>query len=232
MSEGFITRRGGGSTAGSVGGAVIGVIFPEGATVSVSNGTKTYTGKDTDGNTAFAVEAGAWTVAAEQGEDSASKEVTVNEGDFVSVELSFFTGRIYDRGSDYVGLTYVNVEGSGISMSLESDHILLSKVTEGGQSAGFMCAPVDITDYSKLVATYAPANTGTHPFYVAVHDTDSPGYTNGPAASTQLQQNYSAAEKTAELDISSLSGVYYVGIYGKGYGGGALTSKGLKLELS
>lgn len=232
MGEAFLTRRGGGAASGGVKGAVIGVIFPEGATVSVSNGTKTYTAKDTDGNTAFSVEAGTWTVTAALGEDSDEKEVTVREGDFVTVELKFFSGLVYDNGKDYVGLEYVNVEGSGISLSKESDHLLMTKLSSGGQSAGFMCALIDISEYSKLTATFVPANTGTHPFYIAVHSTNSPSYATGPDGSAQMMQNTTKESDTAELDISGFSGEYYVGIYGKSYGGIEVISRCLKIEMA
>lgn len=233
MAYGFTNAGGGGASTGPLKKGTIVVSYPAGATCTVSNGSKTYTALDTSGAAAFSVDAGTWTVRAYGADGDTSKSVSVVAGGWVSVELSFFTGLIYDSGKDYVGLEYVNVEGSGISMSEESDHILMTKLATGGQSAGFMCAAIDITEYSKITATYVPANTGTHPFYIAAHSSNSPSYSSGPAASTQMMQNSSAtSSKTAELDISTLSGVYYVGIYGKGYGGVALTSKCLKIEMT
>lgn len=95
----------GGGISGGVKGAIIGVTYPEGASVSVTNGAKTYTAKDTDGNTAFSVEAGTWEVRATLGEESASKSVTVAEGDFTSVELNFWDGTLFENGNSYDAYT-------------------------------------------------------------------------------------------------------------------------------
>ena len=153
MGEAFLTRRGGSAASGGVKGAVIGVIFPVGASVSVSNGTKTYGSKDTDGNTAFSVEAGTWTVTAALGEDSANKEVTVNEGNFVTVELNFWHGDLYDTGNEFPGVTggfeaYAYRTSNAGTMSKSADKITLS--VNGSSVAASTAKKIPLSGYNTL----------------------------------------------------------------------------------
>lgn len=231
MAYGFTNAGGGGGSTGPLKKGTIVVSYPSGATCTVSNGSKTYTALDTSGAAAFSVDAGIWAVRAYGADGDTSKSVTVEAGGWVSVELNFFTGLIYDKGKDYVGLTYVNVEGSGVNISKESDHLLCIKDGTGGQSAGFMGAPIDISSYSKLSATYTGAGTYGSQFSAAIHTSNSPSYSSGVIASVAMDQA-STAEKTVELDIIALKGVYYVGIFGKVSGGASYNFKTWTLELS
>lgn len=215
MGEAFLTRRGGGASVdGGVKGAVIGVTFPEGATVSVSNGTKTYTSKDTDGNTAFSVEAGTWTVTAALGEDSDSKEVTVEEGNFVTVEIIF--------------VTYIFKEGSGTLLEMQTnsqatiEDSYISMLQSGGGAAGkaYASSKVDLTNINTLWADglFSEGQTGNYRTGMFVHSSilnDNAGPHEGTAW-TYFETD--GERKIISLDVSNLTGAYYIGFHGKSAG--------------
>ena len=71
--------------------AAIGVTYPEGSTCTCTNGTKTFTAKNTNGQWVFAIpEIGTWTVTATDGTESASESVVISaEGQSENVELSY-----------------------------------------------------------------------------------------------------------------------------------------------
>ena len=71
--------------------AAIGVTYPEGSTVTCTNGSKTLTAKNTSGQWVFAIpEAGTWTVTATDGTYTKNQSVSItSEGQFESLELSY-----------------------------------------------------------------------------------------------------------------------------------------------
>lgn len=100
MGEVFITRRGGGGASSSA-FAIIGATYPEGAICTCTNGTKTFTAKDTSGQWIFYIpSAGTWTVTAVSGDKSTSKAVSITaEGQVETVTLMFET-ILWEAGSD------------------------------------------------------------------------------------------------------------------------------------
>lgn len=220
MGEAFLTRRGGGASVdGGVKGAVIGVTFPEGATVSVSNGTKTYTSKDTDGNTAFSVEAGTWTVTAALGEDSDSKEVTVKEGDFVTVEIIFAT-YIFAEGR---GPVETMTSGSDLNGNCEitASSIVFSKTNDYGASAWALTdAPVNASKYDILfceatcTAQYGGINPEIWQRAIGLYADAGDGASNTASAYTYFDAN--STRTLYSVDISQMSGEFYVGSKGIG----------------
>ena len=72
--------------------AVIAVAYPEGSICTCSNGTKTFTAKDTSGNALFNVPVGEWTVTATDGEKTNSVTVsitTAGQSEIVTLKYSF-----------------------------------------------------------------------------------------------------------------------------------------------
>ena len=77
--------------------ALIAVSFPKGSECTCSLGTKTLKAKSTEGKWLFAIPyEGKWTVAAKDGDEFASKEVEVAEGQSVSVSLEYKDYVIHD----------------------------------------------------------------------------------------------------------------------------------------
>lgn len=77
MGEAFITRRGGAGGGGQAYGYIV-VVYPAGSICTCTNGTKTFTAKDTSGQWVFSVPtAGNWTVTATDGSKTASKTVAI-----------------------------------------------------------------------------------------------------------------------------------------------------------
>ena len=72
--------------------AILSVVYPTGATCTVSGNGKTLAAPDTSGTVTFELPAaGSWTVTAVQGSDTAAQALTVTAGDVYEVALSFGT---------------------------------------------------------------------------------------------------------------------------------------------
>lgn len=220
MGEAFICRRGGGGASGGIKSAIIGVKYPTGATVTVSNSTKTYTADETDGNTAFAVEAGTWTVKAVKGEDSKSVSVTVKDGDWASVELNFWDGTLYDAGDEYTNVTGGWEILKGTPTKGESS----ITVTGGANYTTYGVATsnkIDLTGFTQLRINMTAVSGGSGSF-LAVVDAESfetivgdNGYGGQAITAVASLETTSTGENT--LDISSLASAaqteYYIVYY-------------------
>lgn len=224
MGEAFLTRRGGGAASGGVKGAVIGVTFPVGATVSVSNGTKTYTSKDTDGNTAFIVEAGTWTVTATDGVDSDSKEVTVEEKDFTSVELTFWNGELYVAGREYESVTggwqargwKYDSGGKALAPTLTKNETSMTMTISGSVSGGIVeiAKDVNLNEWNEIVViveSLTKSLTGQAAERTSLVVTDRTETYGSSRVAQKAINSFVVGENV--LDISSVNGNYDIGFY-------------------
>lgn len=93
-------------TLGGGGYASIVVEYPAGSTCTCSNGTKTFTAKDTSGMAVFSIPSnGLWAVTATDGSNTQSRTVTISykgQGEFVYINYSIPT--TYKR-LEYIGTT-------------------------------------------------------------------------------------------------------------------------------
>lgn len=184
------------------------VTYPVGRNVSCTDNTTTLNAKSTSGKWTFGVpNAGVWTIS--DGENEQTVSITT-QGQNVSVEL-LQSLVLYDYGVfnpeigvwTNVGYTYGG--HNTVPATINSDNIYFSD----GSSFRFMGTPVavDVTKYTKLLATLqciAQSNP-THP-WVALSKSKA-------LVSDELIGRVSTGNTslgTIEIDISELSGAYYV----------------------
>lgn len=175
--------------------AVIGVGYPKGSTCSCTNGTKTLKPKGADGQGFFMIPAaGTWTVTITDGTNtkSASVEIT-SEGQSEQVALAYNLVIFSEEtglASGYSGLT------------AQSGYL------ETGKGA-YLSPAIDVTGYDSLIisaqATYVQA----------AGMSITPGLSDG--TSIIASASFSSNTETKTIDISSLSGSFY--IHGGGSGG-------------
>lgn len=214
------TNTGGGGAAGAIKKGTIVVSYPVGSECTVTNGTKTYKALDTSGAAAFAVDAGTWTVTAVDGEESASKEVTVAEGDFAEVELSFAT-YIFKSGSGaLIPLSYASE--SAATASADQNAISLSFTSSyGSQSAAMTTDAMDLTDYSVLGVVANCTAVGSNAPYSGILGVFGGTYTasnwiskNNSDTNIIAQTAFEVKNGVFELSLEGISGNYRVGTKG------------------
>lgn len=207
MKECSIVRRGGGTKLF----AAIGVTYPAGSTVTCTNGTSTLKAKTTTGQWVFAIpKAGTWTVTVTDGTNSKSRSVSItSEGQFESVELSYALVLIEN------GVEKQTFVKNNVNVSISDGLLAVSPVVDSYASRRFYYTEVDVTNYKSLRFSGYYYN-----------------YNNGYAYAPQIRAgvqigtsyNQSAAEyifpATTEddysIDVSELSGTYYVSIFAAG----------------
>lgn len=203
MGEAFITRRGGGIPY-----AIIGVTYPAGSVCTCTNGAKTLTSKDTTGKAMFVIpSAGTWTVKAVKGGQSASKAVSITaEGQVATVELAYD----YVIFSNETGLNSAFSDGGGgatvnvVTIS-SGEKVLIFPNGGGDNRMAYIKPAVDLTNYKTLkISGAAGANR-----WFGVWNQVPNSYHNGVVA--QVTMGLSDTPVLYTIDVSSLSGSYYLG---------------------
>lgn len=193
------------STAITFFAATINVTYPAGSTCTATDGVTTLTAPDTSGTWACIVDnAGTWTFTAVKGELTNSAVVNATEETTYSAYLTFDFQIIRD------GTLYKDFSVVKPMEVTQKDGYVLFAGTGTGYSSGY--TEVDLSEYKTMVVegTFDP-ETGTNSKYyrLCIWDvsTKTPSYSNYKAYC-----NLGADEQTHTLDLSSLSGNYYVGI--------------------
>lgn len=192
MSDCIITRRGGG-----IAFAQIAVNYPEGSVCTCASGSRTLTAKNTGGRWVFQVpSAGTWTVTSTYGSDSDSKSVSITAKDQVEILELSYAYYLIQNGTKKVQFTTVNatlVEQSGTAVF---------DTVNGGE----FYASVNVSEYSTLSIQYS--------YLTAVTAIEMGVFTSAGStqydSSVELPQTQSQV-KTITLDVSSYSGLIYVG---------------------
>ena len=185
--------------------ATINVTYPAGSTCTATDGVTTLTAPDTSGTWACIVDnAGTWTFTAVKGELTNSAVVNVTEETVYSAYLTFHLQIIRD------GMLYQDFSVVSPMAVTQADGFVLFAGTAAGYSAAY--TEVDTSDYDTMVVEGTfDAETGANSKYyrLCIWDvsTKTPSYSNAKAYC-----NLGADEQTHTLDLSSLSGNYYVGI--------------------
>lgn len=216
--------------------AAIGVTYPAGYTATCTNGTTTLKAETTTGQWVFAIpEAGTWTVSATQGTNTNSQSVSISaEGQFEAVELSGGLW-LYDSGNKFEGTTggWVNrgklVNTSffvDVNFALNSDSLTLSSTQTGASGSASTAKKIPINNKSKLCADIVL--TGTTPNEALICLTSATSYIYDNAASAVA---YGVKQVpftgVVEVDISNVSGEYYVAI-----GAHANNETGISLKVN
>lgn len=203
--------------------SAIGVTYPAGSVCTCTKGTKTYKAKGTSGLALFAVpEVGDWTVSCTDGTQTASTTVSITaEGQNANVRLHYFDGTIYDAGtvSPYVELNMIS-NPSGMYNVAYGANALTFKIGTG-KGAGFLCAKVDVTNYSTLKVSHTGRNSGSGPCNAAISESGEVDYDVQPDAKTAFNHG-NANVNTVSLDISGFAGECYVGVWDRAWGSTAV----------
>ena len=204
--------------------AVIAVTYPEGSVCTCSNGTKTLKAKDTSGKALFNVpSAGTWTVSCTDGSSTVSKSVTITAtGQVESVKLSYDL-ILYDSGEEYSDITggwsgFACYSGTskGTFTKNSSSIYIKSNGSKGAQSIA--AAPenkIDITDISTLKVNVTSFNAQSE--YRAYFLLSSSRDTSSASNSVATKEIKGTGE--VALNVSSLSGSYYVLVYTRAVNG-------------
>ena len=191
--------------------ATIHVTYPAGSTCTATDGVTTLTAPDTSGAWDCVVpNAGTWTVACTNGTKTTEETVTISENSqSVSLELSYVRYMVKDGVLKVTFSTYSDqVDDDDFTVKQKGGYVSFK-----GSVAGFhtACVAIDLTQYSTLVLTGTKSvpsdNAYAHKIGTWKASTDGPKYNNMKAST-----NYSSGKNTTTLDVSSLSGVYLVGL--------------------
>lgn len=205
------------STAISFFSATIHVIYPAGSTCTATDGVTTLTAPNTSGSWDCVVpNAGTWTVTVIEKKWSASVEITEN-GQEASVDVSKYW--IYKEGNQYEDLTggwsfkQIGTTSTSYQSSIDSDSITVGASGSGkdsdrtyGVATG---AAIDLTNASTLNIVVTSATiSGSGGLRFGIDDTVDSGTWSGATAKASIST--STEKKTVSLDVSSITGSYYV----------------------
>lgn len=202
--------------------ATITVTYSANSTCTCSDGVSTFTDtNDTDADKTVvftAPNAGTWTVTATDGTQAESEAVKITaDGQSERVDLCYFTGVIYDSGNEYTRFTGGwNAIGQATK---EADY--LYPYAYKGVGCVFTENMIDVSDFSTL--TFALAGLSVRMMFCVSKtrptesNINSSGLRDSAAAYTDPTSG-----ATASIDVSKLSGEYYIFAYN--YGGSTNTS--------
>lgn len=204
----------------SVFSATINITYPAGSTCTCKNGSTTLTAPNTSGTWACTVpNAGTWTVTSTSGTESDSKAVSVTtDGQSISVELSYAT-YLYNLGDTCDALT------GGWQAIGKYNRPIDNGGTMGSPSAVNGAASLNISLYSScgLVVTnnkVALNNYKTLTFKGSVTTLGTCNlriysYLTGdymPSYSASAAIGTTGASVECSLDVSAITGSYYIGL--------------------
>lgn len=210
--------------------AVIGVTYPSGSTCTCTNGSKTLTAKNTSGKAIFVIpSAGTWTVKAVSGSKSTSKTVSITaEGQVETVVLAYELV-LFDNG-DVTSLTggwkaTYSFEDYGSAKIADGLITIQGAVAYGGASSGYQTLymtknKINFTPYKAFKAHINTVSTNAALLVKTQQTLD--GWWDEPLTANTCggykKLTTSDAGANASVDISSLTGSYYVGFLVDGQG--------------
>ena len=209
--------------------AVIGVTYPSGATCTCTNGSKTLTAKDTSGKAMFIIpKAGTWTVKAVSGNQSVSKAISITtEGQVEAITLIFET--VLFDGADNTAVTggwkkVQAVSGYG-EVKITNTIDIYGSTAYGGASAGYQILyitkrKIDLSKVNILIARttltkkhgalFVTSSQGINGWWDdTLTSADCPAY--ALVTTSDLTENVT-------VDLSNVTGSYYVGLLCDGAG--------------
>lgn len=218
MGECFLTR-GGGSSGGSAFGYII-ASFPAGAVSCTCTNAGTVLQADSAGlargeYTFEVVRPGTWTVTATDGTNTKSQEVIITAAQQVEkVTLAYWNGELYDAGNQYTDVTGGWIRyGTGGTVTFNDDSIYLETLREYSYGTVDTTNAIDLTGYATLTVTAATTDKRWLLGKVVIYTKNATGQET-IAASASLDA--SGTETVTSLDVSALSGAYYVRIQSSG----------------
>ena len=180
----------------SVFSATINITYPAGSTCACTDGTATLTAPDTSGTWVCTVpNAGTWTVSSTDGDKSKSADVVITtDGQTESVTLLYIT-YLFKDGETYDSLT------GGWQGTVNAEKQALQLAPAAGKTASvYTKSKVDLTNFSTI-----SAKTDSNP-YIDLTIIIASAIPSGQVATAVLN----GAETGLSLDISSITGEYFV----------------------
>lgn len=178
--------------------ATINITYPAGSTCTCTNGSTTLTAPNTGGTWACIVpNAGTWTVNSTNGDKSKSADVVITaDGQSESVTLQYVT-YLFKDGETYDSLT------GGWQGTVNTEKQALQLTANAGKTASVWTQnKVDLTDYSSV-----SVKTDSNVFIgLSIIIASAIGSTSGQVATA----NISGSESELSLDISAITGEYFV----------------------
>lgn len=207
--------------------ATINITYPAGSTCTVTDGTTTLTAPDTSGTWACAVpNAGTWTVAIESLGRSVDVVITDN-GQSESVSLAYVF--LYDNGDQCTGLTggwKFQQSNSGFGSSgtgtANSDNISITTPSNNSAAGAWRTtSKIDLTNYNTLHVTFSEINTDARFSSMCISVKQTLSTADNPTTNMLVAEPLTSlidtdgypkftAPYTAILDVSALSGDYYI----------------------
>jgi len=191
--------------------ATINITYPAGSTCTCSDGSTTLTAPDTSGTWACVVpNAGTWTVSCTDGTESTDETVEITEdGQIESVELSYDLQLIgkHTFTTNHAQNASIIADQSGITMNYSASENFISVAY----------VQIDLSDYSVLHANaridqIAINSEQYGPHLCVGKNAFSYEFNKRPEFYTKM--NVSSDFVEYAVDISGLSGSYYVGYWG------------------
>lgn len=206
--------------------AILRVVAPAGSTVTISKGgvSKSDLGhENADDNTLYDYyfiihqsqfdSINAWTITATDGVDTATDTIIINAADEYDVVL-LYTFYLYNSGNEYTSLTggfeYLAILGGSyteVAPVKNASSIRLAPSGSSKQSSAVTVNGIDLTDYSTLyvnITEFDNTGSGYHDFIVKSSRTSGTTF----AGDTQIDNT-----GVFSIDVSSLSGSYYIGVF-------------------
>ena len=186
------------STTISFFSATISISYPSGSTCTCTDGTTTLTAPDTSGTWVCTVpNAGTWTVSSTDGDKSKSADAVITtDGQSESVTLLYIT-YLFKDGETYDSLT------GGWQGTVNTEKQALQLTASAGKTANVWTQnKVDLTDYSS-VSVKSESNVSIG---LSIIIASAIGSTSGQVATA----NISGSESELSLDISAITGEYFV----------------------
>lgn len=214
---------GGGGSGGDVYAFIV-TTYPAGSVCTASSGSTTLTAGDTSGSWVFKIPAaGTWTVTSTDGTDTATANVAIStEGQSFNVELAYNIEFV--KNGVLTSLPWTIAQGTTYpyaAITQETGDVLFT--TGHSQQATIFGSTdsYDLTDYNTLrlvVASGQSYYNANHAPCVAIGRNRPTGTgTSGSATNldykTMLNNSTgNIAATTYTIDVSALTGLYYVGI--------------------
>ena len=176
--------------------ATINITYPAGSTCTCSDGITTLTAPNTSGSwTCIVYNAGTWTATATDGDKSKSADVVITtDGQTESVTLLYIT-YLFKDGETYDSLT----GGWQGTVNAEKQALQLAPAA-GKTDSVYTKSKVDLTNFNTI-----SAKTDSN-LYIGLNIIIASAIPSGQVATASLQR----AETELSLDISSITGEYFV----------------------
>lgn len=196
--------------------SVIAVTYPEGSVCTCTNGTKTLKAKDTSGKALFNVAVGEWTVSCTDGDKTKSVTVSITaEGQSESVTLSYET-YYYNKGDLCTVVTGGWAKtGTGGSLTFNTASMTLKansfqNATDASTKNKVSLDNIKTLYFSVKSATSYPTGYPR----VGIATTNNPDSSEASKWTASKTLSSSSSFKTVSIDVSSLTGSYYIVVGG------------------